>query len=524
MRRFALHLLAAQPGPGSISYTSKRFRTRFFPLPASCSSLLFWTRFFPLPASCFSLLLLTVMLSGCMVGPDYRRPAVEMPKAFHYEQKDALDTANTAWWKEFHDPVLDCLIVEALANNKSVKAAAANVEQAVGVLTQTRAPLFPQATYSGDAARTRQSKSELGPFYGLAPNTSNSFDLLAGATWEIDLWGRIRRLTESARANLLATDEARRGVILSLVASVAGSYLQLRGLDEQLEIARRTLATYGKSVKLFELQFAHGQVSMMTVEQARSQYENVAATIPQIESQIAQTENGICILLGRNPGPIKRGNPLSRIAIPAIPAGLPSQLLERRPDLAQAEQNLVAANAQIGAAKALYFPTISLTAALGVQSSDLSQLFQGPARTWSYAGSFAGPIFTAGAIAGQVKQARAMREAALQNYKNAILSSFGDVENSLVSRRKLSEQLLAQERFVVALKNYDRLAWMQYNGGYTSYLTVLNAEEQLFPAELTCAQVRASVLEAIVTIYKAMGGGWVNSADKLTSPCVCAPH
>ncbi len=468
----------------------------------------------------FVMLFASALISGCMVGPDYHRPSVEMPKSFHYEEKGARNTADTLWWQKFDDPVLDHLIGEALAGNKSIKAAEASVEQAEGVLIQTRAPLFPQAGYSGDAVRARQSKGELGALSAFVPNPANSFQLLGGASWEIDLWGRIRRLGEAARANLLATDEARRGVILSLVASVASSYLQLRGLDEQLEIAKRTLASYGKSVKLFELQYAHGQVSMMTVEQARSQYETVEATIPQIESQIVETQNAICVLLGRNPGPVKRGKPLSGISIPEVPAGLPSELLERRPDLVRAEQELIGANAQIGAAKALYFPTISLTAALGVQSSQLSELFQGPARMWSYSGSFTGPIFTAGAIWGQVKQAKALRREALENYKNAIISAFSDVENALVSRRKLCEQLEAQEKLVVALRNYDRLAWMQYNGGYTSYLTVLTAEEQLFPAELTCAQIRASVFAAVVNIYKAMGGGWVNRADKLTAqPC-----
>ena len=220
---------------------------------------------------------------------------------------------------------------------------------------------------------------------------------------------------------MLASEEARRGVILSLVAVVAGTYIQLRGLDDQLEISQRTLDAYAESVRLFELQFAHGQISQMTVEQARSQYETAAATIPQIESQIAQTENALSILLARNPGPIERGKSIAELVPPAIPSGLPSQLLERRPDLAQAEQNLIAANAQIGAAKALYFPTISLTAAMGTQSSDLSNLFSGPSKTWSYAGSFTGPIFTAGAIAGQVKQAEAMQQAALEGYENAIL-------------------------------------------------------------------------------------------------------
>jgi multidrug efflux system outer membrane protein len=254
----------------------------------------------------------------------------------------------------------------------------------------------------------------------------------------------------------------------------------------------------------------------MIVEQARSQYETAAATIPQIESRISQTENGLSILLGRNPGEIERGKTLAEIAMPAVPAGLPSQLLERRPDLAQAEQNLIAANAQIGAAKALYFPTISLTGALGTESSELSNLFKGPSRSWSYAGSFVGPIFTAGAISGQVKQAEAEQQAALKSYERAILGAFGDVENALVSRRKLSEQLGAQGALVGALNEYARLAWMQYNGGYTPYLTVLDAESQLFPAELNYSQVKTLLLTSFVDIYKAMGGGWVTEAEKLT--------
>jgi multidrug efflux system outer membrane protein len=454
-----------------------------------------------------------------MLGPDYRRPAVDVMPSYRFEDNETRDTANTDWWKAFQDPVLDSLIADALANNKNIKIAAANIDQAAGVLMQTRAPLFPQLNYTGSGKRQRESDKSAYSLPLLLPNVPNpwnSYELLTGASWEIDMWGRIRRLSESARAELLASREARRGVILSLLASVANTYIQLRGLDDQLEISRRTLATYAESVRLFELQFAHGQISQMTVEQARSQYETAAATIPQVESQIAQTENALCTLLARNPGPIDRGKSIHDLVPPAIPSGLPSQLLERRPDLAQAEQNLIAANAQIGAARALYFPSISLTGALGTRSSDLSNLFTGPSRIWSYAGSFTGPIFTAGAIAGQVKQAVALQQAALEGYENAILSAFSDVENALVSRQKLSDQVKAQEALVRALREYDRLAWLQYNGGYTPYLTVLNAETQLFPAELAYSQGKTALLAAFVNIYKAMGGGWVNKADELT--------
>ncbi|MEM5788243.1 MAG: efflux transporter outer membrane subunit [Syntrophobacteraceae bacterium] len=460
--------------------------------------------------------ILIVLLTGCMVGPNYSRPRVDTPQAFHYQVQDARETVNTLWWKQFQDPVLDDLIAEALTNNKNVKIAAANIEQAAGVLTQTRSSLFPQLNY--DATGTRQRASELGatPISSAVPNPQTSWQLLAGANWELDLWGRVRRLSEAARANLFASEEARRGVILSLVSTTAGSYIQLLGLDEQLDIAKRTLETYAESVKLFELQFQHGQVSQMNVAQARSQYETALATIPQIEAQIAQTEIALSILLGRNPGPIRRGKSLFSLALPAIPAGLPSEVLARRPDIIQAEQNLIAANAQIGAAKALYFPTISLTGALGTSSSDLENLFKGPARVWSYAGSITGPIFTAGAIAGQVQQAEAARTAALLNYEAAIQNAFADVERALVSCAKLGDQLDAQRQLVTTLQDYAYLARLQYDGGYSPYLTVLDAQQQLFPSELNYAQTRSALCATFVQLYQAMGGGWVTEAEMMT--------
>jgi multidrug efflux system outer membrane protein len=465
----------------------------------------------------FLIVALAASLAGCMMGPDYRRPSLDIPQTFHYEDKDARDTADTEWWKQFQDPVLDGLIAEALANNKSIKIAAANVEQAAAVLTQTRAPLFPQASYAGSAFRQRLSERKAAPVPSSASNPENDFQLFAGASWEIDLWGRVRRLSEAAQANLLATDEARRGVILSLVATVAGTYMQLRGFDEQLAIAKRNLSAYAESVKLFELQFQYGQVSQIIVEQARTQYETAAATIPQLESQVVQLQSALSILLGRNPGPISRGKTINELVFPAVPSGLPSQLLGRRPDLAQAEQNLIAANAQIGAAKSLYFPAISLTGGFGYESQNLSDLFKGPSRIWNYGGSFTGPIFTAGAISGQIQQSEAAQKAALIAYQAAIQNAFADVENSLIIRQELVAQVQAQERLVKANQEYERLAKLQYDGGYAPYLTVLNAQQQLFPAELNLAQFRASLLTSFVNLYKAMGGGWVTAADKMTT-------
>ncbi|OPY88996.1 MAG: Outer membrane protein OprM precursor [Syntrophus sp. PtaU1.Bin208] len=463
------------------------------------------------------LLVYLILLAGCMVGPDYSRPGIPTPETYRYEGKEAAETVNTAWWKQFGDPTLDSLIAEALAANKDVKIAAAHVEQAVGVLIQTGAPLFPQFNYSGSATRERASELNNTPIPSTVDNPYKAYQVLGGASWEIDLWGRVRRASEAARANLLATEEARRGTVLSLVSLVATNYLQLCGLDEQLTVARKNLKSYGDSVHLFEIQFQYGQVSQMTVEQARTRYETAAATIPQLESQIAQTENALSILLGRNPGPIPRGRLLNELNLPSVPAGLPSQLLERRPDIRQAEQNLIAANAQIGAVKALYFPTLSLTGAYGHASAHLSDLFKGPARTWSYGGSITGPIFTAGAIYGQVKQAEAARDAALLSYQSSIQNAFSDVENALVARAKIAEQLQAQKRLVDAAREYTRLAQLQYDGGYVPYSTVLQAQEQLFPAELNYAQYRASLLTSLVNIYKAMGGGWVTLADEMSA-------
>ena len=453
----------------------------------------------------------TAVISGCMMGPDYQRPAIETPNTFRFAQPDVANTVDTEWWKQYGDPVLDQLIVEALANNMSIRVAIANVDTAAGFLTQTRSQLYPQVGYQVQGDRTKTPDKNYPPALAplFPPNPATAYQAVLTATWEIDLWGRIRRLSEAALANLLATDEARRGVILSLVASVVSDYIQLRGLDEQLVIAKRTADIYAESVRLFQLQFKYGQVSEMNVAQAQSQYQQAAVQIPAIESQIAQLENALSVLLGHDPSEIPRGKSIYDLKLPQVPAGVPSDLLTRRPDLAQAAQQRIAANAQIGAAKALYFPTISLTGNYGGASSSLSDLFKGPNRVWSYGGQVIGPIFTFGAVSGQVAQAEGGQQAALFNYQLSIQNAFADVDNALIASQKLQQQQVEQE-------NYARLATLQYNGGYTSYVTVLQAEQTLFPAELTLASVRASVFSSSVSIYKAMGGGWVDLAGKAT--------
>jgi outer membrane protein, multidrug efflux system len=465
-----------------------------------------------------------IVTSGCTLGPSYERPDVEMPEAFLYEPAVVGDTANTTWWKQFGDPVLDDLIGIALVNNYNVKIAAANVEQALSIVTQTRSELYPQIGYGASGKKTRRADAALSDAFPGILNKQEIYQAFLSASWELDLWGRIRSLSEAAQASMLATEEVRRGVILTLVSTVANSYINLRGLDEQLAVSQATLGAYEQSMKLYKLQFKYGYTSQMTVAQSESQYETAATQIPQLESQIAQQENALSVLLGRNPGPIPRGKSISELVTPVVPAGLPSSLLERRPDLLQAEQGLIAANAQIGAAKALYFPSISLTGAFGNSSTNLSNLFNGSSRAWNYGGQIVGPIFSFGAVSGQVAQSEAGQRAALASYELAVQSAFADVDNALVANLKIGEQLEAQKRLVSALTEYERLAQLQYDAGYTPYSTVLQAQQTLFPAQLVLAELLAAVLASSTNIYKAMGGGWIDEADVIigSAPTVSA--
>ena len=471
------------------------------------------------------LFLVALMLTSCMMGPNYQRPAVDSPQAWRFEDKEAKDTANTAWWEQFNDPVLNDLILTALKENKDVKTAAAKVEQFVGQYGTTRAALFPQV--SAGATYGRQRASELtGPrpleHTGVDP-TFNSSQLFLNAAWEIDLWGKLRRSTEAARADLLSTEEARRTVILTLVTSVASTYIDLRDLDKQLEIAKQTAKSREESYNLFKLRFEGGVISELELNQVKSEYEQALSTIPQFEKSIAQTENSLCTLLGRNPGAIARGKTIDQLTLPAVPSGLPSDILTNRPDIRQAEQNLISANANIGVAKALYFPSISLTGLLGLESKDLSDLFKGPAKTWSWAVPASMPIFTAGQIAGQVKAAEALQQQALFTYEKSIQEAFREVDDALIDQKKSREQIEAQGRQVASLRDYARIARLRYDNGYTSYIEVLDAERSLFNAELSYTQTQGTLFLALVNLYKSMGGGWVVTADVFTEPVSGVP-
>jgi len=457
-------------------------------------------------------------LSGCLLGPNYQRPTVDTPATYRFQESEVADTANTQWWQQFNDPVLNQLIATALAENKDVKVAAARVDQFLGQFWSTRSALLPQVGAGFNAGRERITQAGPTPVLPGQGTIFSDYQASVSASWEIDLFGRNRRLTESARANLLATEEGRRATILSLVASVASSYITLLSLDRQLEIAKATTSSRAESVHVFDLRFKGGEVSQMELAQSQSEYEASAATIPQLEAQIAQQEDALSVLLGHNPEPILRnGRNLDGLGMPLVPAGLPSELLERRPDLRQAEQQMIAANALIGAARALYFPSISLTSFLGTQSGQISNLFTGPSKIWAFAGSITQPIFTGGNITGQVRQAEAQQQQALYSYQKAIQTAFQEVDDALISSQKLREQLVIQGRQVEALRTYSKMARLRYEGGYTSYIEVLDAERSLFNAELDETRTHQGVLSSYVSLYKAIGGGWVIEAEKMTT-------
>jgi multidrug efflux system outer membrane protein len=347
--------------------------------------------------------------------------------------------------------------------------------------------------------------------------TTDTYAATLNASWEIDLWGRIRRSTEAAKAELLATEEARRGVVLSLVSSVASAYINLRDLDRQLEISIKTTKTREESYTLFKERFSGGIISDLELSQNRSQYEEALATIPGLEKAVTQQENGLSVLLGRNPGPILRGKSIDALALPAIVAGLPSDLLERRPDIRQAEQFLIAANAQIGVAKAAYFPTISLTGTYGSVSGDLSDLFKGPSKVWQYGAPVSVPIFTAGKIAGGVQAAEAVQQESLFGYQQVVQNAFREVNDALTDQAQTRKQLAAQKSQVDSLQQYTSIARLRYDNGYSDYLTVLDAQRSLFNAELAYAQTQGALHLALINLYKAMGGGWVNTAEQLAT-------
>ncbi|MDH4150114.1 MAG: efflux transporter outer membrane subunit [Betaproteobacteria bacterium] len=462
------------------------------------------------------LVLSGLLMTGCTVGPDYQRPVAETPSAWRIDYPKAAEVANSRWWEQFDDPALTQLIETALRENRDIRAAAARVDQFIGVLSTTRAQFYPQTGYGFDASRNRASGRGPSP---LPPGGDPYYTLYQGALsadWQIDLFGRVQRASEAAQAQVYASEQGRRGVILSVVTSTAISYIALRALDRQLEITRATVENYAGTVRLFDLRFKGGVVSQVELSQVQSQYQQALAAIPTIEQQISAQENLISILLGRNPGPITRGKSIDQLVVPSVPADLPSTLLERRPDILQAEQILVAANANVGVARSLYYPTISLTGILGSVSTAFGDFLTGPARAASAVAGLTGPVFTFGAIEGQVQTAEAAQREALAFYQQVILNAFRETNDALTGSQKKRDESAALEQRVKALREYARLSRLRFENGASSYLEVLYAENELFSSELTAVRSLSERYTQLVNVYKAVGGGWISEADKLT--------
>lgn len=448
-----------------------------------------------------------LLLASCVQGPNYVKPTVEVPGAWRVDEGTIGTSARPAWWNSYGDANLDALVREALANNRDLRIASARVDEFAAILAGTRSQAFPQIGYGLSGNRSRASER-------LIPNVvdplSTTFTSVFSASWEIDLWGRIRRETEAARANLLATEEARNGVVLTLIASAIGSYITLLDLDQQLRISEATVEGRRQNVALFEKRLAKGWISEFEMSQVRGEYEAAVAQLSPIRQAIALQENALSVLVGRNPGPIPRGSTLDTIRTPLVPAGLPSELLSRRPDIQQAEQQLIASNALIGAARALFFPRITLTGLLGLASDSLGHLFSGPAHTWSFTGDVAGPIYTGGGLTAAVDQAAARRDQSLANYEKVIQNAFRDVEDSLSDLRNSADLRETLQRRVTVLERSVELARLRYENGYSSYIDVLDAERSLFSAQLQLASARGDHERARINLYRALGGDWTN--------------
>ncbi|MEP7341094.1 MAG: efflux transporter outer membrane subunit [Acidobacteriota bacterium] len=455
------------------------------------------------------------LLAGCSVGPNYRRPKAQPPAVYRGTADPAVaadpnSLADLKWFEVFKDEKLQDLMRTALVQNYDLREAVARVNAARANAGITRSDQFPNIGASAGVTTLRSASS--GQFAlpaGASRDRTFGTVALNLLSFELDIWGRLRRATEAARANLLASEEYRKAVVTTLVGDVATAYFNLLELDMELEIAKRTLATRQESLHLIQVRQQGGVATMLDVRQAEQLVYSASQTIPDAERLIEQTENLISLLLGKNPGDVARGQRLTeQEQPPAVPPGLPSSLLERRPDIRAAEQNLVAATANIGVAKAAYFPQISLTGLTGFQSSQLSNMFSSAGSTWNFAPQITQPIFTAGRIKSTVRLTEAQQQLALAQYERAIQTGFREVSDALVEHRKVKEIRAQQEALVITLQDRSRLAYLRYRGGVDTLLNALDADRDLFNAELNLTQTRRNELLALVQLYKALGGGW----------------
>ena len=442
------------------------------------------------------------------VGPNYRRPAVDTPDGFRGRigPEDAASFADLPWWDVFGDQELQRLLSRALAGNYDLQAAVARIEQARAQVGVAASDLYPQVGYQGSAER---QKIFLTPRF---PSTTfNVFQGALNVAWEIDVWGRIRRATEAARAQFLATEEAQRGVLVTLVSDVASGYFQLLEFDRELAIAHESAETYQRTFDLFMRRYVGGTDTKISTSRAEANLRSSEATIAQLERLITQQEDAISVLLGTNPGPIERGTPLVAQATPVTPPGLTTDLLRRRPDIRQAEQSMINANAEVGVAVANFFPTVGLSAMYGNAGSKIGNVFKNGASVWNIAANVSGPLFQGGRLLESYRAQQAFWDETIAQYRATIVEAFREVADALAAEAWLVEQRTAQEAQVVALQDAVRLSLARYEGGLSNYIEVLDALQLLYPAENALAQTQRDQLVAVVNLYKALGGGWQTS-------------
>jgi outer membrane protein, multidrug efflux system len=463
------------------------------------------------------LLLIAALGAGCTVGPNYQRPAIPVPPNFRAPEPlapaQAASLADLQWFQVFKDEKLQALIRSALEHNYDLRTAVARVEEARANLGIVRSNQFPNFGTGGAVEINRVSRDGATPVpVELLPSQNRNYGTAALQllSFEIDIWGRLRRATEAARANLLSADENRKAVVTTLVSDVATAYLTLRELDHTLDISQETLKNRQESLNLTKSRQTGGVATLLDVRQAQQLVYTAAETIPSIQQQIEQTENQLTLLMGQPPGTIERGRGFTAQDLPPeVPAGLPSALLERRPDIRAAEQELIAANAQIGVARAAYFPTVSLSGLLGGESTQLTNLFSGPASTWNLAPQVTQPIFTAGRLKSNVKLSEAEKQQALIQFEKTIQTAFTEVSDALIAHRRVRESTEQQAELVDVLGDRVRLAYVRYRGGVDTQLNALDADRDLFQARLDFAQLRLQEMLTVVQLYKALGGGWM---------------
>ena len=458
----------------------------------------------------------TFTLGGCALGPDYERPPVAEPGSFRMQQDATLEDVSLAdlgWWELFEDENLQAIIRKALVENKDLRIAVARVRESRSHLVATGADQFPRIDGKSSIQRNQTSQAVVRQF-GFPGNipqipATNQFRATVDLSFELDLWGRLRRATEAARADLLAMESARRTIVLTLVSDLAKAYFELQELDAELEFAKRTLKTRQEALDLIRLRKLMGQRSTLDIRRAEQDVARAQAVIPDLERQIGQKEHQLSLLMGRNPTPIVRGASLRDHPLPPeVPAGLPSALLERRPDIVEAEQRLVAANAKIGVAKAAFFPQISLTGNFGAQSLQFGDLFVGSSRVWAFGPTLTVPLFNAGRNRANLEVSRAQQEQALVSYERTIQQAFREVEDALLAHQKIREVRTERERLVNLSREALELAKLEYLNGKASYLEVLTAQRDVLNTETALAQTQRTHLLTVVQLYKSLGGGW----------------